>query len=197
MLAISCGSMKRPVVPRNGPDEFGDRDHPRLDMQMRIEQTRNKIAAIGIDDFRTLRDRAAGIRAHKRNVTIFDGDVGVRDDLARLNTDPTSASDDEVRRLAAHGHIHQRSLKTDQRCHPHSILRVQHRCEEWPPLAHHTASADAECPPRLGLHESLGGLVVSLHQAALVQRYKVSAFDHEPAGDDGVVHAPRLAEHQG
>src|SRR3990170_3876589 len=76
-------------------------------MHVAIQQTGHQVAAAGIDDLRGLTKGVTRVRPDIGNVAGCDGDVGVFDDLTRLNAYPAAVLDQEFGRRAPHRHVNQ------------------------------------------------------------------------------------------
>ena len=88
--------------------EAPDRDHHRLDVEMRVDQAGDEVGAVGVDDLRLGPARVGGVAEH-RDAPVADRDVHAVQHLARVDVDQTSAGDQQVCRLAAHADGGQRA----------------------------------------------------------------------------------------
>jgi len=74
---------------------------------MPIEQARDEVASLCVDNFCLLSNGMTGIFANVGDVSVFDGDVCPSDDFALLNSDPLPVKNDRVRRDTSHGNVYQ------------------------------------------------------------------------------------------
>ena len=94
------------AVRDHGADELGHGDEAAFDMHVRVDETRDKVAAGGVDD---LGPRAYGVGrvgADIGEASLGHDDVGAWDDLARIDVDPGAAADHQIGRTSAHRHVH-------------------------------------------------------------------------------------------
>ena len=83
----------------DGAGELGRRNHAALDVHVAVAQARHEITAGGVDERRCRSDGVTG-RADDRKSARGDRDVGIRDDLAGIDVDPTAVTNDEIGRRA-------------------------------------------------------------------------------------------------
>ena len=76
-------------------------------MHVGIQQAWDDVPPVCLYHLRALADGMTGILPHERHVTVDDGNVRVRQDFSRLDTDPLAVVDHEVGALPAHGNVNE------------------------------------------------------------------------------------------
>src|SRR5687768_15651695 len=95
------------AVGNDGAGKFGHRDHAAFDVQVAVTQAGNEVAAVRLNHLSLFAKGMADVRADVGNTAAANENVGVGDNFAAVNVDPAAVLDDEVGRLAAHGHVYQ------------------------------------------------------------------------------------------
>ena len=69
----------------DGAHEFSHGEHSRFDVHVSIEQARNDVTICCLDDSSFRANGMGSIRPNIGNAPIFDGNIGVGEDFARLD----------------------------------------------------------------------------------------------------------------
>ena len=94
------------AVGDDGAGEFGDGDHAAFDVHVGVAQAGDEVTAVSLHHFCLFPNRIVGIFADIGDAAVPDGDIGVGDDFAAVDVDPTAVFDDHRGRFAAHRHIY-------------------------------------------------------------------------------------------
>ncbi len=103
--------------------KLGDRHHAGFDVHVTIQQTRDEVASLRIDDLCVLADRMTRIFTHIGNMPVDHGNIRAGDDLSGLDAYPFAVEDDQVGRNASHGDIDECAGKFFGRWHSVSVER--------------------------------------------------------------------------
>jgi hypothetical protein len=75
---------------------------------VRVQETGYEVAVASVNHLGSLSDGMRSILTDVSDAFPGDCNVGVRDDLAGLDANPTPVSDDEIGRTPSHGNVDQR-----------------------------------------------------------------------------------------
>ena len=104
----------RRAVRQDRLGEPRDRDHRRLDVEMRVDEARDEVGAAGVEELRVRAARVARVAEHG-DAAVLDRDVGAVEDLAGVDVDEAPARDQEVGGRAAHADVRERAGRARQR----------------------------------------------------------------------------------
>ena len=76
-------------------------------MHVPVQQTGNQMATVGLHQDRVIANCMAGVFPDVSDPLAGDSDVGTRQNLTRLDTDPATSADDQVGGPATHCHLNE------------------------------------------------------------------------------------------
>jgi hypothetical protein len=90
----------------DGAHELGNGQHAGFNVHVPVQESGDQVTTTSIDYFGSFADGMGGIRTHVCNPVAGYGDIGVGNDLARLDADPTTVTYNLVGGEAPHGNIY-------------------------------------------------------------------------------------------